>query len=131
MFDVLKQSVFTSIALAGMTREKVSDVVAEVAKQAKLSEQQAREFQEEVSRRSDQARKELTEQIDHQIDHALIQLGLVKSEARKTAETVNDSLKALIDSRIDEALKRLSVARSEDLAALDGRLKLMEDKLNT
>ncbi len=34
MFDVLKQSVFTSIGLASLTKDKVSDLVAELKQQA-------------------------------------------------------------------------------------------------
>ena len=74
MFDVLKKSVYASIGLANVTTEKVADMVAEVTKEGELTEQQVEEFKEEVSRRSEEARKELAALIDRQIDHAMIQM---------------------------------------------------------
>jgi polyhydroxyalkanoate synthesis regulator phasin len=129
MFEVLKQSILTSIGLAGLTREKVTELVAEVAQQAKLTEQQAREFQDEVDRRSEEARKELTELVDRQIDHALIQMGLIKAQGRKAAEAAGDVFREFIDQRIDEALVRIGVAKSEDVISLFNRLDLLEKKL--
>ena len=131
MFEVLKQSVFTSIGLAGLTREKISDLVGEAAQQVELTEQQASEFKEEVGRRSEEARTELTALIDLQIDHALIQMGLIKAEGRKAAESAGDTFREFIDQRIDEALNRIGAARSEDVTSLTHRLDLLEKKITS
>ncbi len=77
MFNVLKQSVYASIGLANVTKEKVDDLVAEVTKEGELTEQQVEEFKEEVSRRSEEARKELAALIDRQIDHAFCFVGVI------------------------------------------------------
>ncbi len=130
MFDVLKQSVFTSIGLASLTKDKVSDLVAELKQQADLTDQQASEFQEEVDRRSDEARKNLTELVDHQIDSAMIQMGLLKGEARKAADSASDAFQTFVDQRVDEALQRIGVARTEDVESLTHRLELLEKKVN-
>jgi polyhydroxyalkanoate synthesis regulator phasin len=129
MFEVLKQSIFSSIGLASLTQEKIADIVAEVTKKIPLSEQQAKEFQEEVGRRSDEARQQLGKQIDSQIDHAFIQMGLLKAEARKTTESISDGLQRLIDDRISDALSRLGIAKAEDIAALTSRIELLEQKI--
>ena len=130
MFDVLKQSVFTSIGLASLTKDKVSELVAEIKEQADLTEQQASEFQEELDRRSDEARKGLTELVDHQIDSAMIQMGLLKGEARKAAESADVAFRTFVDQRVDEALQRIGVARTEDVESLTHRLELLEKKVN-
>ncbi len=130
MFDVLKQSVYTSIGLASLTKDKVSELVAELKQTADLTEQQAREFQEEVDRRSDEARKHLTELVNHQIDSAMIQMGLVKGEVRKAAESTSDAFRSFVDQRVDEALQRIGVARTEDVESLTQRLERLEKKLN-
>ena len=130
MFDVLKQSVFTSIGLASLTKDKVSELVAEIKEQANLTEQQASEFQEEVDRRSDEAHKSLTELVDHQIDSAMIQMGLLKGEARKAAESADDAFRTFVDQRVNEALQRIGVARTEDVESLTQRLERLEKKLN-
>jgi polyhydroxyalkanoate synthesis regulator phasin len=130
MFDLLKQSVFTSIGLASLTKDKVSEVVAELQRQTDLTEQQAKEFQDEVDRRSDEARKNLTELVDHQIDSAMIQMGLLKAEARKAGESVNDAFRRFVDQRVDEALQRIGLARTDDIESLSRRLELLEKKIN-
>jgi polyhydroxyalkanoate synthesis regulator phasin len=130
MFEVLKQSVFTSIGLASLTKDKIADLITEVTKQADLTEQQAKEFKEEVDRRSDEARHDLTAQVDQQIDHAMIQLGLIKNESRKAADTAGDALRSFVDQRVDEALQRAGVARTEDVDSLTQRLELLEKKIN-
>ena len=93
------------------------------------AEQQAKEFQEEVCRRSDEARQQLGKQIDSQIDHAFIQMGLLKAEARKTTESISDGLQRLIDERITDALNRLGIAKAEDISALTSRIELLEQKI--
>ena len=129
MFEILKQSVFTSIGLANMTKEKVAELVSEAARAAQLTEQQAKEFLEEVDRRRELAQRELTAQIDGQIDHALIQLGILKSGVGRTAEDVQSSLSSLVEQRVQEAVERLGLARSADVEALAGRMDLLEKKL--
>ena len=37
MFDILKQSVYASVGLANVTKEKVADLVAEVTKEGELT----------------------------------------------------------------------------------------------
>lgn len=126
MFDVLKQSVYASIGLANVTREKIADLVAEVTKESELTEQQIAEFQEEVSRRSKEARAELTALIDQQIDHAMIQMGLIKGEGRKVAEEAGNALQIFVDQRVDEALRRIGVARAKDVDELIHRIIALE-----
>lgn len=126
MFNVLKQSVYASIGLANVTKEKVADLVAEVTKEGELTEQQVEEFKEEVSRRSEEARKELAALIDRQIDHAMIQMGIIKGEGRKIAEEAGNALQTFVDQRIDEALRQIGVTRSEDVDELARRIAALE-----
>jgi polyhydroxyalkanoate synthesis regulator phasin len=129
MFELVKQAIFTSAGLASLGREKLNELAAEVSSRAKLSEKEAQEFQVELEQRAEQARKDLQAEIDWRIDHALIQLGIVKSGAKKAAESARDELQGLIDQRIDAALQRLGIARTEDVHALTQRVELLERKL--
>jgi polyhydroxyalkanoate synthesis regulator phasin len=126
MFEALKQSIFTSIGVASLTQEKIAALVSELGKHMPISEKEVKDFSEEVSRRSETAKKELNQQIDSQIDHAFIQMGLVRNEIRKATESASDGLTRLIDERIDAALERLGVARVEDVVALQHRIELLE-----
>jgi polyhydroxyalkanoate synthesis regulator phasin len=126
MLDLLKQTVYTTIGLASMAGDKVRDAVRELAKQTNLTEHEIEEFSAEVGRRSNEAKKSIEEQIDKQIDHAFIQLGLVKSSLRHSADSAANSLQQLIDDRIDAALTRLHIARTEDIESLVHRVEQLE-----
>ncbi len=56
MFEVLKQSVFVSLGLASLARDKVDELATEVSRRAKLSEAETTEFREELARRTEAAR---------------------------------------------------------------------------
>ena len=129
MFDVLKQSVYASIGLASLTGEKITELVNEVTAKSELSEQEIKDFAAELGKRSDKARAELKDLIDQQINHAMIQMGLIKAEGRKVADEANNALQTFVDQRVDEALERVGVARLEDVTALTRRLELVEKKI--
>jgi len=129
MFDLVKQTMFTGLGLASLTKEKLGQLAAEISEKAKLSEKQAREFQDELEVRGHAAQQELKAQIDRQIDHALIQMGLLKAGARQNADMVTSEFQTMIDQRIDVACDRLGLARSEAIESLTARLELLERKL--
>jgi polyhydroxyalkanoate synthesis regulator phasin len=129
MFEIIKRGLFTGVGIATLTAEKLQELSREVARHADLSESQAKEFEEELSRRAGQARQELEAEIDRRVDHALIQLGLVKAGIKKRAEEAQDELQKFIDERINQALERLGVARTEEVAALTNRIELLEQQV--
>lgn len=126
MFDVLKQAVYTGIGLASLTKDKAEQLAQEVARRAKLTEQESNEFQSDLVARAEQARKDLLEEIDQRINHAFIQVGIIKAGVKKETEAVGNEIRAFIDTRIDAALERLGVARLEDVEALGIRLDALE-----
>jgi polyhydroxyalkanoate synthesis regulator phasin len=130
MFDVLKEAVFTSVGLASLTREKVEQLAAEVGRRAKLSEQDLKAFQTELAIRTDQARQDFQTEIDRRIDHAFIQLGIIKAGVKREGEAARQQLSTAIDKRVEEAIQRLGVARADDLQALTIRFEALERKLS-
>ena len=126
MFDILKQAVYTGIGLASLTKDKAEQLAQEVARRAKLTEQESNEFQSDIVARAEQARQDLLEEIDQRINHVFIQIGILKAGVKKETETVGNDVRSLIDARIDEALKRFGVARLEDVQALGIRLDAVE-----
>jgi polyhydroxyalkanoate synthesis regulator phasin len=126
VFDVLKQSVYASIGLASLTGDKITELVNEVTQRSELTDQEIKEFAEELGQRSAKAREELKTLIDKQIDHAMIQMGLMKAEGRKVAQETKDTFQTYVDERIDETLQRMGVARSEEVVSLERRLDLPE-----
>jgi polyhydroxyalkanoate synthesis regulator phasin len=129
MFDLLKQAIFASVGLASLTREKAEQLAADVARRARLSEQESKEFQADLASRAEQARQELQTEIDRRIDHAFIQLGILKANVKRKGEAARADFRAAIDAGVDEAIQRMGVARSDDLDALAIRLNALERKL--
>jgi len=129
MFDVLKQAVFIGLGLASLTREKAEQLADEIARRAKLSEQESKEFQAELASRTEQARQELDSEIDRRIDHAFIQLGIVKAGVKKESEAAKAELRTAIDAKVEQVLERMGVARADDVQALTIRFDALEKKL--
>lgn len=129
MFDVVKQAVFTGLGLASLTRDKAEQLAAEIARRAKLTEEESKAFQIELAARTEQAHQELEAEIDRRIDHVFIQLGIIKGSLRKEGEAAKAELHSAIDARVEDAIRRLGVARADDLQALTIRLDALERKL--
>jgi polyhydroxyalkanoate synthesis regulator phasin len=129
MFDVIKQSIFAGLGLASLARDKAEELAAEISRRAKLSEKDAGEFVEEFMRRRDAAQRDLETEIDQRIDHAFIQLGIVKSGIRKVSEEGSREFKVFIDTQIDDALRRSGIASSEDVQSLMARVARLEHQL--
>lgn len=127
--DLLKQAIFTSLGLASLAKDKAQQLAAEVSNRAKLSEQDARDFTEELNKRVDQARQELNAEVDKRIDSAMIQFGLVKAGVKKMGSEAALEAESFVDARLNEAFDRLKVARQEDIDSLLQRIERLEQKL--
>ena len=130
MFDLMKQSLYLGMGFASLTREKLTELGKEISTRAQLSQEQTQQFQEELANKAAEARRDLESEIDRRIDHAFIQLGIVKSGVMKVTEQGRHELDAIIDARLDKLLTSLKVARCEDVDALKSRVELLETKLN-
>ena len=129
VLELIKQGIFSSVGLASLTQERITEIVTEVGKHIPLSEQQARDFTEEMNRRSDQARKDFGQQVDQQVDHAMIQMGLVKNEIRKATESAGNAVSRLFEDQVRSALDQIGVATNEEVEALKKRVALLESKI--
>ena len=77
----------------------------------------------------EQLGRRAAQQIDQQIDSALIQAGIAKAGVKRAAETAGNELQRMIDARLDAALERLGVARSREVQELTARVEFLEKKL--
>jgi polyhydroxyalkanoate synthesis regulator phasin len=130
MMEAIKQGIFSTVGLASLTQEKISEIVAELGKHIPLTDQQARDFAEEMKRRSEQAKSEFGQQWDHQVDSALIQMGLVKNEIRKATESASDAVQRTVEDRVRGALDSIGAASAEEVEALKKRVEILEAKID-
>ena len=130
MFEIVKKGVYMGLGLASLTKDKVQQFASDVAREAKLSEEQGRKFEEELQQRVEASKSDLEAEIDKRIDQTLVQVGIVKAGFKKTAGEAADGIQGIVDRRIDEALVRFRIARQEDVDSLKQRIELLESKLH-
>lgn len=76
MFDLIKKTMFTGLGLAFLTKEKIAELSKEVIEKGKLSEKEGKEFVDELSRKAEDARKEVRGQIEKAVKDTLKTLNL-------------------------------------------------------
>ena len=116
MLELVKKSLFLGFGLATLTKEKLEDLVREVARQAKLSESKARELQLELTNRAEQARQALGAEIDRRVGRAFAKMGVARS---KDATDLAARLAAL-----ERAVAELP--KATDLTLLAARVERLE-----
>jgi len=71
MVDLLKKTLYVSLGIITMTKERVEELAKKVASEAKLSESEGKQFIDEVLKRSDEI-KESIDKIVNQKTTALL-----------------------------------------------------------
>ena len=90
MIDLIKKAFYTGVGLAVFTKEKAEELVQELTKQAKLSEQEGKELFDGLLKQSEQARNDFQAKVDETV------LAVVKRLNLATKDEVA-GLKAKID----------------------------------
>lgn len=126
MFELVKKSLYVSLGLASLTKDKLQQLAQDVSREAKLTEDQGRAFHAELQQKAQESRQELEAAIDRRIDHALVQLGILKAGAKDLAGRATDAAQAVANRGVDATLERLQLARKEDIDALTRRIELLE-----
>lgn len=76
MLDLLKKSIYATLGLAVITREKVEELGKKIASDAKMSEAEGREFVKELLKKSDETRSSIDKMIKEQLEATLKKLNL-------------------------------------------------------
>ena len=90
MVDLIKKALYTGVGLAVLTKEKAEELVKDLTKQAKLSEQEGKELFEGLLKQSEQARNDFQAKVDEAV------LTVVKRLNLATKDEV-ESLKAKVE----------------------------------
>ncbi len=80
MFDLIKKTLLTGVGLAVMTKEKVEELGKDLAEQAKLSENEGKEFVDHLLAQSETARKDFESRINAAVQKAVGGLNLASKE---------------------------------------------------
>ena len=91
MFELIKKTLLTSVGLAVMTRDKVEELGKDLASQARLSENEGKEFVDHLLKQSEDARKEFETRVSAAVQKAVSGLNLAsKDEVAKLSAKVEE-----------------------------------------
>jgi len=100
MFDLIKKTLLTGVGLAVMTKDKVEELGKELSSQAKLSEQEGKEFVDHLLKQSETARKDFEGRINAAVQKAVSSLNLAsKEEVAKISAKVEELTAKLAGSK--------------------------------
>ena len=92
MLDIVRKTLLLGIGLAAMTRDKIEEVAKKIAEEDKLSEEEGRKLAEDLLNQSDEARKNLKEQVEKFVDSTLDKLN---SPSRKDLQNLEERVAKL------------------------------------
>ncbi len=76
MVELLKKSVYATIGIALMTREKAEEIGKKVAEEARLSENEGKQFVDELVSRADETRSAFEKTVAKQVEATLHNINL-------------------------------------------------------
>ena len=78
MIELVKKTLLTGIGVAALSKEKIEILAKEVVEKGKLTEQEGREFVDQLLNKSEEAREELQAQIEAKVKAVLEKMDLAK-----------------------------------------------------
>jgi polyhydroxyalkanoate synthesis regulator phasin len=97
MIDLIKKTLLTGVGLAVMTKEKVEELGRDLASQAKLSENEGREFVDSLVKQSETARDEFEARVGATVKRAVEGLSLVHKDEFAKLQARVDELSAELE----------------------------------
>lgn len=92
MVEMLKKSVYATIGIALMTREKAEEVGKKVAAEARLSESEGKQFIDELLKRAEETRTAFEKIIETKVESVL---GRLNVPTRKQVEELELRIRKL------------------------------------
>ena len=71
MVEMLKKSIYATIGIALMTREKAEELAKKVAVEARLSESEGKQFVDELLKRAEETRASFEKVVEQQVENVL------------------------------------------------------------
>ncbi|MBW2040214.1 MAG: hypothetical protein JRI46_11620 [Deltaproteobacteria bacterium] len=103
MFDLIKKTMLTGLGLAFLTKDKVEELAKEFVKKGKLSEKEGKEFIDELSKKSEDAKKEVEGKIEKVARDTMKKMNLV---------TRDDFLK--LEKQLKQLVKAIKEGEAKD-----------------
>ena len=96
MKETLKNILYTGIGIAFLTKEKVEELKADLIEKGKMSQEEGRQFVDDLLRRSEKARDQLDLWINKRVEERIAQFDLATrddlADLRRTVEELQVAL---------------------------------------
>ena len=92
MLELMKKTMLTGIGLALKTTDELKDMVSELSEKGKLSEDEGREFLDDLISKCDEARSEFEERVEDSVRSVTKKMDLA---SRKEVNELKEEVKAL------------------------------------
>ncbi|NLE01624.1 MAG: hypothetical protein GX640_17305 [Fibrobacter sp.] len=76
MLDLLKKTIYTTIGIAVLTREKAEEVGRKIVKETGMTEAEGKQFIEELLKKSDEMRASVEKIVNEKVEIALKKLNI-------------------------------------------------------
>ncbi len=106
--NLFKKGILSGIGLGLFAKEKIEETAKKLAEEAKLSEDETREFVAELKKQADKTRTQIDEKINSQIKETIDKMGLVTREDLQRLEKKIDALKT------SETVKKKNTAKKAE-----------------
>ncbi len=89
--EIFKKSLYASVGLAYMTKDKIEDLARELIDKGKMTEKEGKEFIDELLEKSKEAKTKVESQIDTTVKETLKKMNLVtQKEYNELEKRLND-----------------------------------------
>jgi len=78
--DLIKKTMYMGVGLAYMTKEKVEEISQELIKKGELSATEGKEFIDDLTKKSEEARKGLEAKVDSLVKSSLARMKIATSD---------------------------------------------------
>jgi len=92
MLDIARKTILLGIGLASMTRDKIEEAAKKIAEEDKLSKEEGRKLAEDLLKQSDEAKKNLKDQVEKLVENTLEKLNI---PSRKDLQKLEERIKKL------------------------------------
>lgn len=98
MFDIMKKSMLAGIGLALKTWDEVEEMVEDVQKKSKMSEDEGRKFLDEARERYEEAQGKLEKRVEDTAKQFLQKTNIVTTDELKELKKEIRELKSIINA---------------------------------
>ena len=97
MKKFLKNIAYAGIGAAFLTKEKIEELKSELIAKGKISQEEGRQFVDDLLRKSEKAREQLNQWINERVEERLRQLNLATKDEIAELQRKIEELQAAID----------------------------------